>query len=40
MILRLFSALIQPTLRKYGTTGPAIVKGRHEPIKLMRQGGA
>jgi len=25
--------------RKYGTTGPAIVKRRHEPIKLMRQGG-
>jgi len=25
--------------RKYGTTGPAIVKGRHKPIKLMRQGG-
>ena len=26
-------------IRKYGTTGPAIVKGRHKPIKLMRQGG-
>jgi hypothetical protein len=25
--------------RKYGTTGPAIVKGRHKPIKLMRQSG-
>jgi len=25
--------------RKYGTTGPAIVKRRHKPIKLMRQGG-
>jgi hypothetical protein len=25
--------------RKYGTTGPAIVKGHHKPIKLMRQGG-
>ncbi len=26
-------------LRKYGTTSPAIVKGRHKPIKLVRQGG-
>jgi len=26
-------------IRKYGTTGPAIVNGRHKPIKLMRQGG-
>ncbi|MCP4256123.1 MAG: hypothetical protein GY774_01190 [Planctomycetes bacterium] len=26
-------------IRKYGTTGPAIVKGRHKPIKLMRQDG-
>jgi len=25
--------------RKYGTTSPAIVKGRYKPIKLMRQGG-
>ena len=25
--------------RKYGTTGPAIVKGCHKSIKLMRQGG-
>ena len=25
--------------RKYGTTGPAIVKGRHKPIRFMRQSG-
>ena len=24
---------VDPVIRKYGTTGPAIVKGRHEPIK-------
>jgi len=31
---------VGPThIRKYGTTSPAIVKGRHKPIKLMRQGG-
>jgi hypothetical protein len=32
-------SVIAGYIRKYGTTGLAIVESRYKPIKLMRQGG-